>query len=119
MLENDQLQSLVDNTKIENDKMIYIKNKIKRKGIEYLSINELNYIRELNDLPKIEIKKLKDILYNYYIPYSEINKETGISRTMLCMILRENRNCTIKKLKQLLEVINKKNDKITLKDLVG
>lgn len=117
MLDEEDIKSLINSIK-ENNKITYIKEKIKRKGTEYISINELNYIRELNDLPKLEINKLKDLLYEYYISYSDIQKETGISRSMLCMILRENRNCTIKKLKQLLEVINKRNNKITLKDLV-
>ncbi|MBP5407738.1 MAG: hypothetical protein J6Y42_01200 [Bacilli bacterium] len=119
MLDDNDIKSLIDSIEKDDNKLTYIKNKIERKGIEYLSLAELNYIRELNDLPKIEISKLKDLLYNYYISYSDIQKETGISRTMLCMVLRENRNCTIKKLKQLLEVINKINKNITLKDLVG
>ena len=119
MLEDNEIKSLIDSIKEEDNKLTYIKNKIKRKGIEYLSLNELNYIRKINNLPKIEISKLKDLLYNYYISYSDIQKQTGISRPMLCMILRENRNCTIKKLRLLLEVINKINKNITLKDLVG
>lgn len=118
MLEEYEINSLINSIKEDDDKITYIKNKIKRKGYDYISLAELNYIRELNKLPKFDIYKLKKILYDYYISYSDLQKETGISRSMICMILRENRNCTINKLNMIMKVINKINKNITLKDIL-
>ncbi len=81
-----------------DNKEEYIKRKVKRSGVEYLSISELNYLRSRNNLELIDIENLRKILYENMISYSDIQKATGISRSMMCMILRGNRNCTIKQL---------------------
>ena len=92
----------------DNDnKEEYIKRKIKRRGVEYLSINELNYLRKRNKLEEISIDRLKNILYENMISYSDIKSGTGISRSMMCMILRGNRNCTIKQLTKIYNYLDK------------
>ena len=72
----------------EDSKLVYIKEKAKRRGFEHLTLSEYNYIRSKNNLQTISIKNIEKILYETVITFSEINKETGISRTMLSMILR-------------------------------
>ena len=118
MLEEQDVKSLLKSIKKTDSKLSYIEAKIERKGIDHLSISELNYIRELNKLPKLSITKLRDLLYENYISYSDVKRETNISRSMLCMILRENRNCTIAKLKLIMNMINNRNNNITLKDIL-
>lgn len=85
------LLSKDDNDKKEN----YIKDKIKRRGVEHLSIKEVNYLRKKNNLAELKISKLRTILYENIISYSDLQKATGISRTMMSMILNGSRNCTI------------------------
>ena len=112
MFEEDYILSLL---KDESDnKEIYIRNKIKRRGVKYLSINELNYLRKKNNLKSIEINDLKNILYENMISYSDIKKATGISRSMMCMILRGNRNCTISQLEKIINYLTSQHIKIDI-----
>ena len=96
----------------EDSKLVYIKEKAKRRGFEHLTLSEYNYIRSKNNLPMISIKNIERILYETVITFSEINKETGISRTMLSMILRETRNTTIQALTKICNAISNKNPNI-------
>ena len=111
MFEEDYIMSLF---KDENDnKEKYIKNKIKRRGIGYLNISEVNYLRKKNNLTELSIIKLKDCLYENIISYSDIYKSTNISRPMMSMILRGTRNCTIKQINKILEYFKDNNIKFT------
>ncbi len=96
---------------INDNKEIYIRNKIKRRGVEHLSISELNYLRKKNNLELIDIDKLKLILHENMISYSDIEKATNISRPMMCMILRGTRNCTIAQLKKIYKYLDKQHIK--------
>ena len=96
----------------EDSKLVYIKEKAKRRGFEHLTLSEYNYIRSKNNLQMISIKNIEKILYETVITFSEINKETGISRTMLSMILRETRNTTIQALTKICNAISNKNPNI-------
>src|SRR5574344_2917294 len=99
VLDSNYISNLLEQCYDENDpKLVYIKGKAKRRGFEHLTLSEYNYIRSKNNLPMISIKNIERILYETVITFSEINKETGISRTMLIMILRETRNTTIQAL---------------------
>lgn len=105
MLDESYVMSLLLND--GDNKEEYIKKKIKRRGLEYLSINEVNYLRQRNKLELIDISNLKNILYENMISYSDLKKETGISRSMMCMILRGSRNCTITQLKKIYKYLDK------------
>lgn len=106
IFDKEYIMSLV-NVNTEDKRIDYIKNKIKRRGVQYLSITELNYIRGLNNLELIDIEELKNILYENMVSYSDIFKNTGISRPMMCMILRGNRNCTINQLQKIYAYLDK------------
>lgn len=113
VLETNYISNLLEQCYDENDKkLVYIKEKAKRRGLEHLTLSEYNYIRSKNNLPMISIKNIERILYETVITFSEINKETGISRTMLSMILRETRNTTIQVLIKICNVISNKNPNI-------
>ena len=109
VLETNYISNLLEQCYDENDtKLVYIK----RRGFEHLTLSEYNYIRSKNNLPMISIKNIERILYETVITFSEINKETGISRTMLSMILRETRNTTIQALIKICNAISNKNPNI-------
>ena len=112
MFEEDFILSLIKDN--NDNKEEYIKNKIKRRGVKYLSINELNYLREKNNLSSINIGDLKKLLYENMISYSDIKKATGISRSMMCMILRGNRNCTISQLEKIINYLTSQHIKIDI-----
>lgn len=96
----------------EDNKLKYIKDKSKRRGFEYLTLQEYNYIRTLNGLNSISIKNISNLLFELVITYSDIYKETKISRPMLSMILRGTRNTTIKALTKICICISNKNPKV-------
>ena len=113
VLDSNYISNLLEQVYNEKDpKLVYIKEKSKRRGFKYLTLSEYNYIRSKNNLPKISIKNVEKILYETVITFSEINKETGISRTMLSMILRETRNTTIRALIKICNAISNKNPNI-------
>ena len=113
ILDTNYISNLLEQIYNENDtKLVYIKEKAKRRGFEYLTLSEYNYIRSKNDLELISIKKIEKILFETVITFSDINKETGISRTMLSMILRETRNTTINALQKICNTISNKNPNI-------
>ena len=113
VLDSNYISNLLEQCYDENDtKLVYIKEKAKRRGFEHLTLSEYNYIRAKNNLPMISIKNIERILYETVITFSEINKETGISRTMLSMILRETRNTTIQALTKICNAISNKNPNI-------
>ena len=113
VLEDNYIVSLLETCYNENDtKLVYIKEKLKRRGVEYLTIMEYNYIRKKNDLPLISIKNIEKLLFETVITYTDINKATGISRPMLSMILRETRNTTVLALRKICNCISKKNPKV-------
>ena len=113
VLDSNYISNLLEQCYDENDtKLVYIKGKAKRRGFEHLTLSEYNYIRSKNNLPTISIKNIERILYETVITFSEINKETGISRTMLSMILRETRNTTIQALTKICNAISNKNPNI-------
>ena len=113
VLDSDYISNLLEQVYNEKDpKLVYVKEKAKRRGFKYLTLSEYNYIRSKNNLPKISIKNVEKILYETVITFSEINKETGISRTMLSMILRETRNTTIQALIKICNAISNKNPNI-------
>lgn len=113
VLETNYISNLLEQVYDENDpKLVYIKQKAKRRGFEHLTLSEYNYIRSKNNLQMISIKNIERILYETVITFSEINKETGISRTMLSMILRETRNTTIQALIKICNAISNKNPNI-------
>lgn len=113
ILEINYISNLLEKVYIEEDsKLVYIKEKAKRRGFEHLTLSEYNYIRAKNNLQKISIKNIEKILFETVITFSDINRETGISRTMLSMILRETRNTTISALTKICNCISNKNPKI-------
>lgn len=113
VLDSNYISNLLEQIYTDEDpKLVYIKAKAKRRGFEHLTLSEYNYIRAKNNLPTISIKNIEKILYETVITFSEINKETGISRTMLSMILRETRNTTIKALIKICNAISNKNPNI-------
>ena len=113
VLDTNYISNLLEQCYDENDtKLVYIKGKAKRRGFEHLTLSEYNYIRSKNNLQMISIKNIEKILYETVITFSEINKETGISRTMLSMILRETRNTTIQALTKICNAISNKNPNI-------
>ena len=110
MLEENYVLNLLEQIYNENDdKLVYIKSKIKRRTWKYLTLNEYNYIRRLNDLQEIDISKVRNMIYEMMISYTDLYKETGISRSMMSMILRGTRNTTINALNKICEVIKKRN----------
>lgn len=118
VLEDNYIVSLLETCYNENDtKLVYIKEKLKRRGVEYLTVMEYNYIRKKNDLPLISIKNIEKLLFETVITYTDINKATGISRPMLSMILRETRNTTVLALRKICNCISKKNPKVN-KELI-
>ena len=113
VLDSHYISNLLEQVYNEKDpKLVYMKEKAKRRGFKYLTLSEYNYIHSKNNLPKISIKNIEKILYETVITFSEINKETGISRTMLSMILRETRNTTIQALIKICNAISNKNPNI-------
>ena len=113
VLEDNYIVSLLETCYNENDsKLVYIKEKLKRRGVEYLTIMEYNYIRKKNDLPQISIQNIEKLLFETVITYTDINKATGISRPMLSMILRETRNTTVLALRKICNCISSKNPKV-------
>lgn len=113
VLDTNYISNLLEKCYDEGDsKLVYIKEKAKRRGFEHLTLSEYNYIRSKNNLQMISIKNIEKILYETVITFSEINKETGISRTMLSMILRETRNTTIQALTKICNAISNKNPNI-------
>ena len=113
VLDTNYISNLLEKCYDEEDsKLVYIKEKAKRRGFEHLTLSEYNYIRSKNNLQMISIKNIEKILYETVITFSEINKETGISRTMLSMILRETRNTTIQSLTKICNAISNKNPNI-------
>ena len=113
VLDTNYISNLLEKCYDERDsKLVYIKEKAKRRGFEHLTLSEYNYIRSKNNLQMISIKNIEKILYETVITFSEINKETGISRTMLSMILRETRNTTIQALTKICNAISNKNPNI-------
>lgn len=113
VLDVNYISKLLEDVYDEKDnKLKYIKEKAKRRGFEHLTLGEYNYIREKNKLNLISIKNIENILFENIITYSDIHKETGISRTMLSMILRETRNTTIIALQKICKCISNKNPKI-------
>lgn len=113
ILEINYISNLLEKVYTEEDsKLVYIKEKAKRRGFEHLTLSEYNYIRAKNNLQKISIKNIEKILFETVITFSDINRETGISRTMLSMILRETRNTTISALTKICNCISNKNPKI-------
>lgn len=113
VLDSNYISNLLEAIYNEKDnKLVYIKEKAKRRGFEHLTLSEYNYIRSKNNLPNISIKNIEKILYETVITFSEINKKTGISRTMLSMILRETRNTTIQALTKICNAISDKNPNI-------
>ena len=113
VLDTNYISNLLEKCYDEEDsKLVYIKEKAKRRGFEHLTLSEYNYIRSKNNLQMISIKNIEKILYETVITFSEINKETGISRTMLSMILRETRNTTIQALTKICNAISNKNPNI-------
>lgn len=118
VLENNYIANLLEHVFDEKDtKLVYIKEKIKRRGIEYISLSEYNYIRKKNELPLISLKNINNLLFETVTTYTEINESTGISRPMLSMILRGTRNTTINSLKKICNCISKKNPKVN-KELI-
>ena len=110
MLEENYVLNLLEQIYNENDdKLVYIKSKIKRRTWKYLTLNEYNYIRRLNDLEEIDISKVRNMIYEMMISYTDLYKETGISRSMMSMILRGTRNTTINALNKICEVIIRRN----------
>ncbi len=113
ILDTNYISNLLEQVYNENDnKLKYIKDKSKRRGFEYLTLQEYNYIRTLNGLKSVSIKNVSNLLFELVITYSDIYNETKISRPMLSMILRGTRNTTIKALRKICICISNKNPKI-------
>lgn len=113
ILDTNYISNLLEQIYDDKDlKLVYIKGKAKRRGFGHLTLSEYNYIREKNNLEKISIRNIEKILFETVITFSEINKETGISRTMLSMILRETRNTTVNALTKICNCISNKNPNI-------
>lgn len=109
MIDNEYIEKLLNNCK-EDSKILYIKRKCKRhKTTDKLSLNEVNYVRKLNDLQELNINTLKNFLYENMVSYSTLNKHTGISRPMMCMILNGSRNCTIFQLNKIIKYLKDNN----------
>lgn len=119
MLEENYVLNLLEQIYNENDnKLVYIKSKIKRRKWKSLTLKEYNYIRKLNNLPEIKIEKIRNLIYEMVISYSDLNKETGISRAMLSMILRGTRNTTINSLEKICNSIKSRNKKFSFEDIM-
>lgn len=113
ILDSNYISNLLEKVYNEEDtKLVYIKAKAKRRGFDHLTLSEYNYIRTKNELDNISIKNVERILFETVITFSDINRETGISRTMLSMILRETRNTTISALRKICHCISNKNPNI-------
>lgn len=118
VLENNYIANLLEQVYNEEDtKLKYIHEKIKRRGIEYITLSEYNYIRLKNGLPLISLKNINNLLFETITTYTEINKATGISRPMLSMILRGTRNTTINALRKICDCISDRNPKVN-KELI-
>lgn len=118
IFDDNYIASLFEQIYNDNDnKLEYLRQKIKRRGIKYLSLNEYNYIREKNGLPKISILHINDLLFDNLITYSDLYKSTGISRSMMSMILRGTRNSSVKALLKICSCISEKNPKVN-KELI-
>ena len=64
VLEDNYIISLLETVYDENDsKLVYVKEKLKRRGVEYLTLMEYNYIRKKNDLPQISIQNIEKLLF--------------------------------------------------------
>lgn len=110
MLEENYILNLLEQVYDDkNNKLVYIKSKIKRRKWKSLTLNEYNYIRKLNGLPELDMMKVRNIIYEMVISYTDLYKETGISRTMMSMILRGTRNTTINALDKICNSISKRN----------
>lgn len=119
VLEDNYIISLLETVYDENDsKLVYVKEKLKRRGVEYLTLMEYNYIRKKNDLPQISIQNIEKLLFETVITYTDINKATGISRPMLSMILRETRNTTVSALRKICNCISSKNPKVNKESIL-
>lgn len=119
VLEDNYIISLLETVYDENDsKLVYVKEKLKRRGVEYLTLMEYNYIRKKNDLPQISIQNIEKLLFETVITYTDINKATGISRPMLSMILRETRNTTVLALRKICNCISSKNPKVNKESIL-
>lgn len=113
VLDSNYISSLFEEIYSEEDnKLVYIRGKAKRRGFDHLTLNEYNYIRKKSQLPEISIKKINELIYENLITYTYMYKETGISRTMLSMVLRGTRNTTICALNKICNAISKKNPKV-------
>ena len=113
MLEENYLLELIGQLPInliEEDKKInYIIRKIDYRGYDAINLSEINYIRNKLNLPELDINNLKDCLYNNMISYRDIRNATGISRSMMCMILRGTRNSTIKQINKVITYLKEQN----------
>jgi hypothetical protein len=104
ILDTNYISNLLEQVYNENDtKLVYIKEKAKRRGFEYLTLSEYNYVRSKNDLQLISIKKIEKILFETVITFSDINKETGISRITLYDLYYKNKGSKKWNIKQIEE----------------
>lgn len=109
MFEEEYILSLLKNCNKNDNKIQYINRKYHRYGTDKLSLCEYNYIRLLNNLPELDIQKLRNCIYENMISYTDIENHTKISRTMMCMILRGTRNSTILQIKKILKYLSNLN----------
>lgn len=110
MLDKEYILNLISKLPADN-KLTYINKKIKYRGYEYLNLSEVNYIREKNNLETLDIRTLRDCLYNNCVSYRDIQQHTEISRAMMCMILRGTRNCSIKQINKIIKYLDEINIK--------
>lgn len=112
MFKEDDVKKLYDkftNEQILSDsKLKYISNKIKKHGLLYINISELNYLCYLNATNyKYDVTKLKSVFKDKAIGYTSIIKNIGIPKSTLSKLFNNDRNVKLSQLNNLFEKSNK------------
>lgn len=112
MFKEDDVKKLYDKfteEQISSDsKLRYISNKIKKHGLLYINISELNYLCYLTATSyRYDVTKLKSIFKNQAIGYTSIIKNIGIPKSTLSKLFNSDRNVKLLQLNSLFEKANK------------
>lgn len=112
MFKEDDVKKLYDKfteEQISSDsKLRYISNKIKKHGLLYINISELNYLCYLTATSyRYDVTKLKSVFKNKAIGYTSIIKNIGIPKSTLSKLFNSDRNVKLLQLNSLFEKANK------------
>lgn len=112
MFKEDDVKKLYDKfteEQISSDsKLRYISNKIKKHGLLYINISELNYLCYLTATSyRYDVTKLKSVFKNKDIGYTSIIKNIGIPKSTLSKLFNSDRNVKLLQLNSLFEKANK------------